>query len=240
MRAAWTFWSRAGAKDTAIASAVALPMPVNLFTLPNYVKGAEWSDGVSGIRRRLLMRKFAMVSVMVAVSAACSGNPASPEYVVPLTTSATTVKTSDPLSSTHLKGENEVPPRDTQAQGQAIMKVSADGLSVSYKLIASNIDNVIASHIHIGAVGTNGPIVQFLYGTVAAGGGRHDGVLAEGTFTAASFIGPLAGHPMSDLLAAMAAGNAYVNVHTNDGVGAQNTGPGDFPGGEIRGQVVKK
>ena len=32
-------------------------------------------------------------------------------------------------------------------------------------------------------------------------------------------------------------GNAYVNVHTNDGVDPPNTGPGDFPGGEIRGQV---
>jgi hypothetical protein len=42
---------------------------------------------------------------------------------------------------------------------------------------------------------------------------------------------------MADLIAAIEAGNAYVNVHTNDGVGATNTGPGDFPGGEIRGQL---
>jgi hypothetical protein len=26
-------------------------------------------------------------------------------------------------------------------------------------------------------------------------------------------------------------------VHTNDGVPPINTGPGDFPGGEIRGQI---
>jgi hypothetical protein len=26
-------------------------------------------------------------------------------------------------------------------------------------------------------------------------------------------------------------------VHTNDGVPPPNTGPGDFPGGEIRGQI---
>ena len=32
-------------------------------------------------------------------------------------------------------------------------------------------------------------------------------------------------------------GNAYVNVHTNDGIAPVNTGAGDFPGGEIRGQV---
>ena len=184
------------------------------------------------------MKKLALVSVVVAVSAACSGTPTSPEYVVPL--SSTAVKTSDPLSSTHLKGEHEVPPRETQAQGQAIMKVSADGLSVSYKLIASNIDNVIQAHIHIGPAGQNGGIAVFLFGLVPNGGGRHDGVLSEGTFTAANFIGPLANQPMSALLAAMDAGNAYVNVHTNDGVAPTNTGPGDFPGGEIRGQIVKK
>jgi hypothetical protein len=35
----------------------------------------------------------------------------------------------------------------------------------------------------------------------------------------------------------MQSGNTYVNVHTNDGVAPTNTGPGDFPGGEIRGQI---
>jgi Zn-finger nucleic acid-binding protein len=35
----------------------------------------------------------------------------------------------------------------------------------------------------------------------------------------------------------MRAGNTYVNVHTSDGVAPINTGPGDFPGGEIRGQI---
>jgi hypothetical protein len=38
------------------------------------------------------------------------------------------------------------------------------------------------------------------------------------------------------VVAAVESGNAYVNVHTNDGVEPPNTGPGDFPGGEIRGQ----
>jgi hypothetical protein len=62
-------------------------------------------------------------------------------------------------------------------------------------------------------------------------------VLAEGTITSANLINDLAGKPLSALIAQMEAGNAYVNVHTNDGVGAVNTGPGDFPGGEIRGQL---
>jgi hypothetical protein len=59
----------------------------------------------------------------------------------------------------------------------------------------------------IGAAGTNGPIAVFLFGNAPAGGGRHDGVLAEGTFTAANFINTMAGRPMSEFLAAMEAGN---------------------------------
>jgi CHRD domain len=143
---------------------------------------------------------------------------------------------------THLKGRYEVPFRDTNAQGQAIFRVSDDGRSVDYKLIASNIDNAFMAHIHMGSSTQAGPIVVWLYPSTAPvpgalGSGRHDGVLAEGTFTAANLVGPLAGHPLSDLLAAIQAGNAYVNVHTNDGVDGTNTGPGDFPGGEIRGQL---
>src|SRR3990172_6757167 len=136
-----------------------------------------------------------------------------------------------------LNGNEEVPARDTNARGLAHFKLSKDGTELSYKLIVANIKNVVASHIHLGPAGANGPVVAFLFGPAAPGGGRTDGVLAEGTITAASLVGPLAGHPFSDLIAAMETGGAYVNVHTNDGVAPINTGPGDFPGGEIRGQI---
>jgi hypothetical protein len=193
------------------------------------------------------MRQFARIVLALAaiiVIAACTQTPASPEYVVPLVSTAVTgspeVKTDSPLSSTHLTGDHEVPARPTNAQGQALIKVSDDGLSITYKLIASNIENVVASHIHIGSPTVNGPIAVFLFGNVPAGGGRHDGILAEGTLTAANLIGPMLNHPMADLIAEIRAGNAYVNVHTNDGVAPTNTGPGDFPGGEIRGQIRAK
>jgi hypothetical protein len=138
---------------------------------------------------------------------------------------------------THLTGDEEVPIRMTHAQGQAIFKLSKDGTELEYKLIAANIENVVAAHIHVGAAGENGPVVAFLYGPAPAGGGRTDGVLAEGTITAADLVGPLAGQPLSALMEQIEAGNTYVNVHTSDGIAPPNTGPGDFPGGEIRGQI---
>jgi hypothetical protein len=102
----------------------------------------------------------------------------------------------------------------------------------------TNIENVVASHIHVGAAGTNGPVVAFLYGNVPPGGGRVNGRLASGTITAANLVGPMLGASLQDLVAAMTAGNTYVNVHTNDGVAPTNTGAGDFPGGEVRGQLL--
>ena len=137
----------------------------------------------------------------------------------------------------HLTGDNEVPPNESQGQGQAIIQVNEDETAISYRLIASNIENVVASHIHVGAPDVNGPVVAFLFGNVPPAGGRTDGVLATGTITAANLVGPLTGQPLSALVDEIEAGNTYVNVHTNDGVDPPNTGPGDFPGGEIRGQL---
>jgi hypothetical protein len=118
-----------------------------------------------------------------------------------------------------------------------VFQLSKDGTELSYRLIASNIENVTAAHIHLGPPGGNFPVVLFLFGNAAPGGGSRDGVLAEGTATAANLIGSLAGQPLSTLVTAMANGGTYVNVHTNDGVGLINEGCGDFPGGEIRGQI---
>jgi hypothetical protein len=137
----------------------------------------------------------------------------------------------------HLSGDNEIPPRETLAQGQAIFQLSPDGESLSYRLIAAKIENLVAAHIHLGAADENGPVVAFLFGPESPAGGRHDGVLATGTITTDDLVGPLTGMTLADLIAAMTSGDTYVNAHTNDGVAPTNEGPGDFPGGEIRGQI---
>jgi CHRD domain len=131
---------------------------------------------------------------------------------------------------------------ESRAQGNATFQLNADGTELSYRLSVANIANVFQAHIHQGAVGSNGPIVVWLYpsttpGAGPLGGGRIDGVIATGTITAANLVGPLVGMPLSALVTQLTSGNTYVNVHTNDGVAPTNTGPGDFPGGEIRGQT---
>jgi CHRD domain len=135
-----------------------------------------------------------------------------------------------------LSGDEEVPARDTQAVGVAKFKLSKDGSALSFKVNVANIQNVVAAHIHCGAVGVNGPIGVTLFGGAPAGG-RVNGTLAEGTITAPDAVNGCGWTSLAAVLAAIESGNTYVNVHTNDGVAPPNTGPGDFPGGEIRGQI---
>jgi glucose/arabinose dehydrogenase len=136
-----------------------------------------------------------------------------------------------------LSGASEVPPRTTPASGDASFRLDRFGAELGYEVRVRDISNVIAAHIHLGPEGQNGPVVAFLFGPVPPGGGPFSGRLAAGEITAADLVGPMAGRPLGALLAEMRAGNTYVNVHTDDGNDPPNTGPGDFPGGEVRGQI---
>ena len=191
------------------------------------------------------MRRLALAIAASVIAAACSSStPAGPGPIAAGSTSAADDKPSTGVVKnwvTHLIGEEEVPPRETRAQGEAKFQLSADGSVMSYQLISSNIDNVVQAHIHVGPVGCQCPISVFLYGAVAAGGGPQNGLLASGEFSTADIINAnLTGvSTLAELVAQMDAGNTYVNVHTNDGVSPTNTGPGDFPGGEVRGQIER-
>jgi hypothetical protein len=147
------------------------------------------------------------------------------------------------LALTLLTGGEEVPVRATPADGHTILTLSDDGQSMAFEVWVNNIANVTQAHIHLAPRGANGGIVVWFYphtvstAALPGGAGPFTGLLAKGTFTAADFRGALAGQPMSALVDAILAGNTYANVHTDDGVAPPNTGPGDFPGGEIRGQL---
>jgi hypothetical protein len=198
-------------------------------------------------------KSVALRSAAAAVCAGCTADQPAPtglEAHAPLFAKGGKL---DHNLNTHLRGEEEVftpapggaTPADSRAQGQAIFRISRDGSTVDFKLIASNIDNVIMAHIHCGRFGENGPIRMWLYpvigptgAPVASGAGPQNGVLASGTFRPAGVTCPAtATSPAMPLLDAIRAGLTYVNVHTNDGIAPTNTGPGDFPGGEIRGQI---
>lgn len=135
-----------------------------------------------------------------------------------------------------LSGGDEVPARDTRARGVAQFKLSADGTQLHYRVVVANIRNVFAAHIHCGAPGVNGPIGVTLF-MGSPGGGKFDGVLISSSVTAPDAGNACGWADLDAVIAALQSGDTYVNVHTNDGNATPNEGPGDFPGGEIRGQV---
>jgi hypothetical protein len=133
----------------------------------------------------------------------------------------------------HLTGEAERPtPRETPAQGQVTVHLNRDG-TATYRLVASNIDNVVGAHIHCAATEEQTAGIAIHLSTSHSGQGSADSVNSSGTINPSD---PCPNGGMT-VLDAMRAGLAYVNVHTNDGDGTPDEGPGDFPGGEIRGQL---
>jgi hypothetical protein len=168
--------------------------------------------------KRLVIPVFLLLASVGISSAQWNATP--PDFVTPLV------------------GTAEVPPRLTVATGQAQFRLINLGDTLVYRLIVEDIDNVVAAHIHLAPAGINGPVVADLFAGAPAGG-PFSGQIAEGVIESANLKGPLAGQSLSMLIEAMKNGGAYVNVHTNDGVEPTNTGPGDFPGGEIRGQIQR-
>ena len=127
-------------------------------------------------------------------------------------------------------GEFEVPAVSTSAEGVLKLKVDTDAREVRYDLkITESIDDAFMAHLHMGAVGANGPIVVWLYPHPDGPGvpipGSFDGRLASGVITVDDLRGPLAGN-WKGFVQAVIAGDLYVNVHT-----------AAHPSGEIRDQV---
>src|SRR5206468_10271561 len=86
--------------------------------------------------------------------------------------------------------------------------------SVDYIIIVARISNVFAAHIHCGAPGVAGPVgVTLFMGTPASG--PVQGVLVRSSFSTPDPGNACGWTTVADVAAAVASGNAYVNVHTN-------------------------
>jgi hypothetical protein len=135
----------------------------------------------------------------------------------------------------NLLGSNEAAPNNTStATGTVMLTINTDQ-TVSWTMDLNGIRNMTASHIHAPAgPGVNAGVVANLFIPTRTVTETLTGRVASGTFGPAN-VNTIT---YAELLSAIRSGNAYVNVHTSDGVAPANTGMGDFPGGEIRGQTV--
>jgi hypothetical protein len=129
----------------------------------------------------------------------------------------------------------------TPASGTVSFQVSPDGRGIKVVGTLSRITNVSAVDLHMAATGSNGPTVDVLLSP-----GNGSGPLPHGPFRtvikAPYLTGPLTGQRLSSLVRAMDAGMIYVQVQTSNGVDPSSgpSFPGNYPNGELRGQVVAK
>jgi hypothetical protein len=117
-----------------------------------------------------------------------------------------------------LNGHQENPDVATAATGTGIAVISADASTVTYLVTYSGLSGTLnASHIHTGAVGSNGGVIL----PITAGPSPMSGTLTSAVFTASGAVTTFA-----QAVAAIQAGTTYFNLHTSAN-----------PGGEIRGQI---
>lgn len=140
-----------------------------------------------------------------------------------LASAVSTTATAQPARgfTAHLTGDQEVPPVDTDALGQAVVRVNPSG--VSHVLTVARIDKVVAAHIHCAPEGVNGPVGVTLFAGAPV---SRSGVLSRGAILDVDSGNACGWADLDDMIAAIESGDTYVNVHTLD----------HLPG-EIRGQL---
>jgi hypothetical protein len=122
-----------------------------------------------------------------------------------------------------LNGASERPNAVTSSStGSAVVQI-LPGDSVEF-VVYVKADSILASHIHAGDANVSGPIMVFTFGGPVTG--PFDGALAHGFITRQSQFSSV--FTYDSLVTRLRAGTSYLNVHTRK-----------FPGGEIRGQLVK-
>ncbi len=144
----------------------------------------------------------------------------------------------DDLVFIPLRSFEEVPAVSSAARGFFKARIRENAGTIEYELSYRGLQGDIRqSHIHFGQRSVNGGISVFLCQTatnpdptgLAPNCGASPATVT-GTLTAASVIGPtgqgIAATEFAELVRAIRAGVAYVNVHSSL-----------FPGGEIRGQT---
>ncbi|TMH90184.1 MAG: CHRD domain-containing protein [Betaproteobacteria bacterium] len=135
-----------------------------------------------------------------------------------------------------LMGFQEVPVVSTEASGTLEAVISPNGDAIDYDITYTGIQGTVTqSHMHVGQRSVNGGIVLWVCGTTGTPGpaGTPTCTSPNGHFSGTWMAGNVQtvatqqlGGDIGEVITAIRAGNAYMNVHSNLS-----------PGGEIRGQI---
>lgn len=138
-----------------------------------------------------------------------------------------------------LHSYREVPSVSSRAGGRFQADIDRKAGTITYELSYSGLQgDVQQAHIHVGQRSVNGAVSVFLCQTEASPdptglaprcpqGGKVTGILQAANMIEGPIVNQgIAPGQLNELIAAIRAGVAYVNVHSSK-----------FPGGEVRGQL---
>ena len=125
-----------------------------------------------------------------------------------------------------LDGNNEVPPINSTAEGVINFKTKNDMLT--WKMNVTGANDPTGVNIHKGKAGEKGEIVVDLM-KVSKHSDTPKGMIMRGNVTESSLTGSMAGKTIADLKTAIANGDVYINLKTQD-----------HPDGLMRGQIKLK
>ena len=125
------------------------------------------------------------------------------------------------------EAEVQTLPVTSAARGNATVRVTDSSIELTFKLDPLPATPITAAHIHVGAPGSNGPIIFTLFNSTVGIPFANPTNLALDTINLQRR--PEVGvSTINDAVNAILSGNVYINVHTTA-----------FPEGELRGQFVK-
>jgi polyhydroxyalkanoate synthesis regulator phasin len=133
---------------------------------------------------------------------------------------------SQPINfETQLKGDNELPPVNTTATGNAKFTWRGDNDTIISRISVSGITNITGAGLYErDGYGIGQPIVDLLKSSRQ--NNADDTLILNGDIKASDLRGVMKGNTMEDLRAALVSNFTYVNIHTSD-----------RPNGEISGQI---
>src|SRR5206468_11813642 len=113
-----------------------------------------------------------------------------------------------------LRGDNEVPPVDTETTGKLRIQFAKDFSSATLRFDLDDAERITQAHFHCGEEGVNGPIVIFLAGFHDRGWDIDGRFLDNLTITDQNIVNTACGSTLRDIAQAMEDGNIYVNAHS--------------------------
>ncbi|WP_390378664.1 CHRD domain-containing protein, partial [Alteromonas sp. MTD1] len=154
------------------------------------------------------MKRIVALTSFIFILAGCGSDYKKPEEVVTPPPPVQVFTPSQTYEIT-LNGTQQVPRNNTDTSATAIIEVDESLNLFTIDIDTTNLSNIDAAHIHVGGIGVNGDVLFALEPD-----GESSYVLDETSID-------------DDTIAQLAAGNFYLNIHTDA-----------YPNGEVRGQIV--